>query len=107
VKPETGRQHQIRVHLEAIGFPLAVDPVYGGTEAVLLSKFKPGYRGKEKEIPLLGRLSLHAAKIAFRSPAGNDVEVVAGLPKDFEVALKQLRKYADPSKRRTFGRRTR
>ncbi len=101
VKPETGRQHQIRVHLEAVGFPLAVDPIYGGTESILLSKIKPGYRAKgDKENPLLGRLSLHAAKIAFRSPAGHDVEVTAPLPHDFEVALKQLRKYADPTKRR-------
>lgn len=107
VKPETGRQHQIRVHLEAIGFPLAVDPVYGGSEGVLLSKIKPGYRTKgDKETPLLGRLSLHAAKISFRSPAEKDVVVEAALPHDFEVALKQLRKYADPSKRRE-PRRTR
>jgi 23S rRNA pseudouridine1911/1915/1917 synthase len=101
VHPETGRQHQIRVHLEAIGFPLAVDPVYGGSTGVLLSKIKPGYRPKgETERPLLGRLSLHAARIAFRSPAGKEVEVEAPLPHDFEVALKQLRKYADPARRR-------
>ncbi|MEZ0227633.1 MAG: RluA family pseudouridine synthase [Planctomycetota bacterium] len=101
VKPETGRQHQIRVHLEAIGFPLAVDPIYGGTDSILLSKIKPGYRAKgDKENPLLGRLSLHAAKIGFKSPAGHAVEVACPLPHDFEVALKQLRKYADPSKRR-------
>jgi 23S rRNA pseudouridine1911/1915/1917 synthase len=106
VKPETGRQHQIRVHLEAVGFPLAVDPIYGGSDALLLSKIKPGYRAKgEKETPLLGRLSLHAAKIAFRSPTGKDVEVVAPLPHDFEVALKQLRKYADPARRRSPRRR--
>lgn len=101
VRPETGRQHQIRVHLEAIGFPLAVDPIYGGTDGVYLSKVKPGYRAKgDEENPLLGRLSLHAAKIAFRSPTGDEREVVAPLPHDFEVALKQLRKYADPSRRR-------
>ncbi|HZV02067.1 MAG TPA: RluA family pseudouridine synthase [Planctomycetota bacterium] len=101
VRPETGRQHQIRVHLEAIGFPLAVDPLYGGAEGLLLSKIKPGYRAKEKETPLIGRLSLHAAKISFRSPAGHEVEVAAPLPHDFEVALKQLRKYADPTRRRS------
>ncbi|MBI3722637.1 RluA family pseudouridine synthase [bacterium] len=71
LRPLTGRQHQIRVHLEAIGYPLAVDPLYGGEEALLLSKIKPGYRQKEdrQETPLLARLSLHAEKIAFRSPA--------------------------------------
>jgi len=101
VHPKTGRQHQIRVHLEAVGFPLAVDPLYGGGTGLLLSKIKPGYRGKEKEIPLLGRLSLHAARIAFCSPTGREVEVEAPLPRDFEVALKQLRKYANPARRRT------
>jgi 23S rRNA pseudouridine1911/1915/1917 synthase len=103
VRPHTGRQHQIRVHLEAIGFPLAVDPMYGGETAVLLSKLKPGYRQKDErpETPLLGRLSLHAAKLTFVSPAtGKPVTVEAPLPHDFQVALKQLRKYGDRNKHR-------
>lgn len=106
VTPHTGRQHQIRVHLEAVGFPLAVDPMYGGETALLLSKLKPGYRQKDErpETPLLGRLALHAAKLTFRSPAlaadAPPVTVVAPLPHDFEVALKQLRKYGDKRKHR-------
>lgn len=111
VHPLTGRQHQIRVHLEAVGYPLAVDPVYGGSEGLLLSKVKVGYRSKsgQDESPLLGRLSLHAHKVGFRSPAfapdAPPVEVVAPLPHDFEVALKQLRKYAAPGARRAPRRR--
>lgn len=106
VAPRTGRQHQIRVHLEAIGYPLAVDTVYGGEAGLLLSSVKRGYRKKdEPETPLIGRLSLHAARIAFRSPARVEkVTVEAPLPHDFEVALKQLRKWgttSSSSKKRT------
>jgi 23S rRNA pseudouridine1911/1915/1917 synthase len=95
--PETGRQHQIRVHLEAIGHPLAVDPVYGGGESLTLSSFKrkyvPNRSGAER--PLIDRLSLHAERIRFRSPSsGAEVSVEAPLPKDFEVSLRQLRKWA-------------
>lgn len=97
--PVTGRQHQIRQHLAAAGHPLAVDPLYGGGAALLLSKVKRGYRPKAQgeERPLLGRLSLHAERIVFRSPAtGEAVEVVAPLPEDLEVTLRQLRKWDVP-----------
>jgi 23S rRNA pseudouridine1911/1915/1917 synthase len=102
--PETGRQHQIRAHLEAVGYPLAVDPLYGGEEKLLLSSVKRGYRrkGEKEESPLLARVSLHAARIEFRSPAkpadAAPVVVEAPLPRDFEVALKQLRKWGTGSR---------
>lgn len=94
--PVTGRQHQIRQHLAGLGHPLAVDPQYGGGERLLLSKVKRGYRpkGKGDERPLLARLSLHAERITFRSPAsGERVVVEAPVPDDLAVALRQLRKW--------------
>lgn len=105
--PVTGRQHQIRQHLAASGHPLAVDTQYGGGASLLLSKIKRGYRPKTQgeEKPLLGRLSLHAHRIVFAAPgSGQQVEVVAPLPDDFEVALRQLRKWDTAEQQRPPGR---
>lgn len=93
VRPVTGRTHQIRVHMAAIGHPLTVDPDYGGGTAVLLSNFKPRYRhsGRHAERPLIERLTLHAQRIAFKHPAdGRAMEIEAPLPKDLRAAIRQL-----------------
>lgn len=96
VKPETGRTHQIRVHLAAIGYPLAVDPLYGGREALMLSEFKKDYKPtKTEELPLISRLTLHAYSITFKVPDKPEpLTVEAPPPKDFLVMLKQLRRFA-------------
>jgi RluA family pseudouridine synthase len=62
VYPQTGRTHQIRVHLSAVGMPLAVDPLYSSSRPLYLSEFKTDYRlGKgQEERPLIERLTLHA-----------------------------------------------
>ena len=91
--PLTGRTHQIRVHVAARGFPLAVDKLYGRRDGLLLSELKPGYKHKRGvvERPLIDRLTLHASRIAFpgiSTPGEHEVE--APLPKDLERVLKQL-----------------
>jgi 23S rRNA pseudouridine1911/1915/1917 synthase len=74
VRLETGRTHQIRVHLAAIGHPVAGDPEYGNA----------GRFG-------LARQFLHAARLVFAHPAsGKRVDVVSALPADLEGALGRL-----------------
>jgi len=68
--PETGRTHQIRVHLSAIGHPVFGDPVYG------------------KKSPLLRRQFLHAHRLGFVLPSSEEyVEFESGLPPDLANAL--------------------
>ena len=74
VRLETGRTHQIRVHLAAIGLPVVGDRVYGAPE--------PGLR----------RQFLHAARLAFTHPVtGKRIEVVSPLPADLTAALERAR----------------
>lgn len=71
---ETGRTHQIRVHLAAIGHPVVADTLYGGTE---LDGLAP-----------LGRPFLHAERLGFVHPAtDDDVEFAAPLPTDLTAML--------------------
>ncbi len=73
VRTETGRTHQIRVHLSAIGYPVVGDNVYG---------VKSDY---------LSRQFLHACRLGFKLPAnGEYVEFTSELPPDLEQALKEI-----------------
>ncbi|WP_442599431.1 RluA family pseudouridine synthase [Neobacillus sp. D3-1R] len=72
---ETGRTHQIRVHMKYIGFPLAGDPKYG-----------------PKKTLDIGGQALHAGLLGFNHPrTGEYVEFEAPLPSDFEELLENLR----------------
>lgn len=96
----TGRTHQIRVHLQAIGYPLAVDPIYARKEAFYLSEIKgKKYRRiDEEERPLVSRCTLHAQSLVIHHPkTGEAMRFEAEAPKDIRAMLKQLRKWAAPS----------
>jgi 23S rRNA pseudouridine955/2504/2580 synthase/23S rRNA pseudouridine1911/1915/1917 synthase len=96
-QPQTGRQHQIRVHLQAIGHPLLVDPIYSQTEAFFLSAIKTNYYLKEgeQEQPLIRRLTLHANSLRFHHPDRKELmALVAPEAKDFQAVVRNLRKYA-------------
>jgi 23S rRNA pseudouridine955/2504/2580 synthase/23S rRNA pseudouridine1911/1915/1917 synthase len=95
---KTGRTHQIRVHFQSIGYPLAVDALYGRRDKIFLSEIKGrGYKsGKftEEQRPLMERTSLHAARLRIEHPAtGETMEFAAPLPRDFAALLSQLRKW--------------
>jgi RluA family pseudouridine synthase len=93
-RPQTGRTHQIRVHLSASGTPILNDPFYGDETRLLLSELKRGYKGRADEKPLIARLALHASRLAFMHPVTRErTEVASPLPNEFEVALKYLRKF--------------
>ena len=95
-RPLTGRTHQIRIHLAAAGAPILNDPFYGDPGMVLrLSDFKRGYKGRDEEKPLIGRLALHASELTLQHPATREpITLRAPLPREFAVALKYLRKFA-------------
>jgi len=87
VQLETGRTHQIRVHLAHIGFPIVGDPVYGGRKRFPAGA-SPALRAAITAFP---RQALHAARLAFEHPlTGEPLEFEAPLPADFEELLDAL-----------------
>jgi tRNA pseudouridine32 synthase/23S rRNA pseudouridine746 synthase len=78
VRPETGRTHQIRVHLALAGAPLCLDPDYG----------PPGPIRDAAGRVLIDRTPLHAWRLALAHPSGGSrLEVEAPLPEDLEALL--------------------
>jgi 23S rRNA pseudouridine1911/1915/1917 synthase len=88
VAPETGRTHQIRVHLASVGHPIVADGLYGGR--------RPGAVASTASV-LAGcpRQALHAARITFVHPTtGESMTLEAPLPPDLRAVVEGLRKVA-------------
>lgn len=86
---ETGRTHQIRVHMHSIGHPLAGDPVYGGTP-------KKIPRETGQLIAGFSRQALHAKRLEFSHPQhGRSMTWEAALPEDMSRLLLLLRQHRD------------
>jgi 23S rRNA pseudouridine1911/1915/1917 synthase len=80
----TGRTHQIRVHLSAIGHPIVGDPLYGGVHRRV--------PGDLRAITHLERPFLHAARLVFKHPQdGRRMEFTSELPEDLQRVLDDLR----------------
>ncbi|NJN25383.1 MAG: RNA pseudouridine synthase [Cyclobacteriaceae bacterium] len=93
-KPLTGRRHQIRVHLKFITHPILADTMYEGS-LLFLSQIKRNYKASQRdEKPMINRMPLHAYSIAFELVDGQSQYIEAPYPKDYEILLRQLNKYA-------------
>jgi 23S rRNA pseudouridine1911/1915/1917 synthase len=87
---QTGRTHQIRVHLSAIGHPIVGDSLYGGVHRRV--------PGDVRAVMRLQRPFLHAGRLAFRHPMdARRMEFVSGSPADLQAVLTALRARPDSS----------
>jgi len=77
LQPFTGRTHQLRVHMEAIGHPIVGDGKYGGQDAFLTGSISR-------------KMHLHARRLIIDGPGGEKLDVTADLPDHFAQSMEQL-----------------
>jgi 23S rRNA pseudouridine1911/1915/1917 synthase len=76
--PKTGRMHQLRVHMKAIDKPIVGDVLYAGAKLTQSSNLE------------LSRLALHAHKLTFNLPDGEECRFIAPVPQEFEDAAERI-----------------
>ena len=91
---ETGRTHQIRVHMKHLGHPLFSDKLYGGDQirkGTVFSKYKQFVDNCFKIMP---RQALHAKSLGFEHPTtGEHMAFDSELPEDFSAVMEKWRHY--------------
>jgi 23S rRNA pseudouridine1911/1915/1917 synthase len=98
--PQTGRTHQLRVHLHHLGHPIVADRLYEGRSALNLSDLVENLPPEQDET-LISRQALHALRLCFNHPVtGKRLEFEAPIPADIQKTLDAIRTHrAKPSKR--------
>jgi 23S rRNA pseudouridine1911/1915/1917 synthase len=90
-RPQTGRTHQIRLHLAHIGCPVLCDRLYGGRSQITLGEIEDG---REREPVVLSRQALHARRLKLRHPqTGDELVFESPLPADMAHLLDLLRQH--------------
>jgi len=97
-RPQTGRTHQIRVHLAHAGFPVLGDKIYGAREEAYLDFIETGWTPELARELVLPRHALHACALAFYDGALPQ-RVATGLPDDLRVLIED----GDSCRRDGFG----
>ena len=94
-KLETGRTHQIRIHMKYIGHPLFNDDTYGGNKILKGTVFTKYKQFVENCFELLPRQALHARSLGFTHPTTlKEMYFESDLPEDFKNAVEKWRNYA-------------
>jgi RluA family pseudouridine synthase len=90
-RPLTGRTHQIRVHLEHLGYPIVGDKLYSGNDETFLHFYENDWDEWLRERVVLPRVALHACRLEFTHPEkGNRLLFEDPLPEDLTVFWRSL-----------------
>jgi 23S rRNA pseudouridine1911/1915/1917 synthase len=95
-RPQTGRTHQIRVHLTHIGHPIVADKMYSGRTQLTIGDLA-GPDAPDAATELIARQALHAHRLRLAHPlSGETLDLAALLPDDMARTLDALRRYRRP-----------
>lgn len=88
LRPKTGRTHQLRVHMSALGHPLVGDKIYGADDSIFLEHLAGELTAARRQELVLDRHALHAHRLRFHHPfLDRDLELVAPLPADLAALV--------------------